>query len=104
MERLAVEQIISGPNTDIVFPSISKDTKIRSVNVKDGVCYVDFDSGFLTPVENVSAEAALYSIVNTITELPAVNKVAFSVNGEDSFTFMDFLISGQYERNLDIVD
>ena len=104
MERLAVEQVISGPNTDIVFPSVSKDTKIRSVNVKDGVCYVDFDSGFLTPVEKVSAEAALYSIVNTLTELPAVNKVAFSVNGEDSFTFMDFLISGQYERNLDIVD
>ena len=104
MERLAVEQIINGPNTDIVFPSISKDTKIKSVNVKDGVCYIDFDNGFLSPVDNVMAEAAIYSIVNTVTELPAVNKVAFSVNGEDSFTFMDFLISGQYERNLDIVD
>lgn len=104
MERLVVEQVINGPNTDIVFPSISKDTKIKSVNVKDGVCYIDFDNGFLNPVENVTAEAAIYSIVNTLTELPAVNKVAFSVNGEDSFTFMDFLISGQYERNLDIVE
>ena len=104
MERLAVEQIINGPNTDIVFPSISKDTKIKSVNVKDGVCYIDFDNGFLSPVDNVTAEAAIYSIVNTVTELPSINKVAFSVNGEDSFTFMDFLISGQYERNLDIVD
>ncbi len=104
MERLAVEQIINGPNTDIVFPSISKDTKIKSVNVKDGVCYVDFDNGFLNPVENVTPDAAIYSIVNTLTELPAVNKVAFSVNGEDSFTFMEFLVSGQYERNLDIVD
>ncbi|WP_035783927.1 GerMN domain-containing protein [Butyrivibrio sp. MC2021] len=104
MERLAVEQIINGPNTDIVFPSVSKDTKIKSVNVKDGVCYIDFDNGFLNPVENVTPDAAIYSIVNTITELPSVNKVAFSVNGEDSFTFMEFLISGQYERNLDIVD
>ena len=104
MERLAVEQLISGPNTDIVYPSISKDTKVKSVNVKDGVCYIDFDNGFLSPVDKVTAEAAIYSIVNTLTELPAVNKVAFSVNGEDSFTFMDFLISGQYERNLDIVD
>ena len=65
---------------------------------------MDFDNGFLNPVENVTPDAAIYSIVNTVTELPAVNKVAFSVNGEDSFTFMDFLISGQYERNLDIVD
>jgi germination protein M len=104
MERLAIEQIISGPNTDIVFPTLSKDTKIKSVNVKDGVCYVDFDNGFLNQLDNVSAETAIYSIVNTVTELPTVNKVVFSVNGDDNFTFMDFLISGQYERNLDIVE
>lgn len=104
MERLAIEQLISGPNTDIVYPTLSKDAKIKSVNVKDGVCYVDFDNGFLNQVGNVTAETALYSIVNTVTELPTVNKVVFSVNGEDSFTFMDFLISGQYERNLDIVE
>ena len=35
MERLAVEQIISGPNTDICFPTISKDSKINSISVKD---------------------------------------------------------------------
>jgi germination protein M len=104
MERLAVEQIIRGPNTDICFPTISKDTKINSVNVKDGVCYVDFDSAFLSEPYNVSAEVAIYSIVNTIGELAQVNKVSLSVNGEASFTFMDFTITGPYERNLDIIE
>lgn len=104
MERLAVEQIISGPNTDICFPTISKDSKINSISVKDGVCYIDFDSAFLTEPYNVTAEVALYSLVNTIAEFSDVNKVAFSVNGNSAFTFMDFSISGPYERNLDIIE
>ena len=104
MERLAVEQIISGPNTDICFPTISKDSKINSINVKDGVCYIDFDSAFLNEPYNVTAEVALYSLVDTIAEFSDVNKVAFSVNGESAFTFMDFSISGPYERNLDIIE
>ena len=104
MERLAVEQIITGPKTDICYPTISKDTKINSVNVKDGVCYVDFDSSFLTEPYNVTAEVAIYSLVNSIVELTDVNKVAFSVNGEANFTFMDFSISGPYERNLDLME
>jgi germination protein M len=104
MERLAVEQIISGPNTDICFPTISKETKINSVNVKDGVCYIDFDSAFLNEPYDVSAEVALYSLVNTIVEFSDVNKVAISVNGESSFTFMDATISGPYERNLDLIE
>ena len=104
MERLAVEQIIKGPNTDVCYPTVSKDAKINSVNVKDGVCYVDFDQAFLTQPYNVSAEVALYSIVNTIVEFSDVNKVTFSVNGEASFTFMDFAITGPYERNLDLIE
>ena len=104
MERLAVEQIIAGPKTDICFPTISKDTKINSVNVKDGVCYVDFDTSFLNEPYNVSAEVALYSLVNSIVEITEVNKVVLSVNGNASFTFMDFTISGPYERNLDLME
>jgi germination protein M len=104
MERLAIEQIISGPNTDICFPTISKDTKINSVNVKDGVCYIDFDSAFLNQPYDVTAEVALYSLVNTIVEFSDVNKVALTVNGESPFTFMDVNISGPYERNLDIIE
>ena len=104
MERVAVEQIIKGPNTDVAFPTISKDAKINSVNVKDGVCYVDFDQAFLTQPYSVTAEVALYSLVNTIAEFSDVNKVAFTVNGESGFSFMDFEISGPYERNLDIIE
>ncbi|WP_026651684.1 GerMN domain-containing protein [Butyrivibrio proteoclasticus] len=104
MERLAIEQIISGPNNDISSPTISNSSKINSISVKDGTCYVDFDASFLENTNNVSAEVALYSIVNTVTELPNINKVVMSVNGELTFTYMDYLINGAYERNLDIME
>ena len=104
MERLAVEQIVKGPNTDICNPTISNDIKINSVNVRDGVCYVDFDQAFLTEPYNVTAEVAIYSIVNSIAEFSDVNKVAISVNGVSSFAFMDVAINGPFERNLDIIE
>ena len=104
MEKLALEQLLKGPNTDICYPTVSKDSKINSINVKDGVCYIDFDQAFLTEPYKVSADVALYSIVNTVTEFSYVNKVAISVNGESVFTFMDYTISGPYERNLDIIE
>ncbi|MBE5826138.1 MAG: hypothetical protein E7307_05815 [Butyrivibrio sp.] len=104
MERLAVEQLVKGPNSDICYPTVSKDSKINSVSVKDGVCYIDFDPSFLTEPYQVSAEIALYSIVNTVTEFSYVNKVAFSVGGEASFKFMDYDVSGPFERNLDIIE
>ncbi|MBE5841012.1 MAG: hypothetical protein E7304_06355 [Butyrivibrio sp.] len=104
MERLVVEQVIGGPNTNIAFPTINKDCKLNSISIKDGVCYVDFDSAFLTQPNNVTAEVALYSVVNSIVEFSNVNKVVLSVNGELTFTYMDFIISGSYERNLDIIE
>lgn len=104
MERLVVEQIVKGPNSDICYPTVSSASKINSVNVKDGVCYIDFDTAFLQNNNQVTPSVCLYSIVNTLTELPDINKVAISVNGEASFTYMDMAISGPYERNLDLIE
>jgi germination protein M len=103
MEKIAIEQVINGPNTDVAFPTINKDTKINSVNIKDKVCFIDFDSSFLTQPNNVTVQTALYSIVNTATEFPNVDRVVISVDGNSSFTYMDFNISGAYKQNSDII-
>ncbi|SEL45229.1 germination protein M [Butyrivibrio sp. ob235] len=104
MQRLAIEQLLKGPNTDLALPTLNPQTKINSVSVRDGVCYVDFDEGILTQVGNVSPKAALYSLVNTICETADVNKVQISVNGQTSATFMENVsLDTIFERNLDIV-
>lgn len=61
---------------------INPETKIINILTKDGICYVNLDSSFLTVVNNVSTEVAVYSIVNSLVELDNINKVQILVNGE----------------------
>ncbi len=101
LERFIVEEIISGPSGQVegLYPTVNPETKILSVSTKDGICYVNLDSGFLTVVNNVSTEAAIYSIVNSLVELSNINKVQILVNGEVPAAFS----ASTYERNLDYV-
>ena len=47
----------------------------------------------------------IYSIVNSLAELPNVNKVQLSVNGDTSITHREsFSLGTVYERNLDYVN
>lgn len=101
VERFIVEELIAGPDgqVDGVYAAINPATKVINVMTKDGICYVNLDSAFLTVVENVSTELAVYSIVNSLVELSNINKVQILINGEIPSVFS----SSVYERNLDYV-
>ena len=99
IEKLIVEQLMRGPASSKAQATIPKDTKLLGVSVKDGICYVNLDSSFLTVVNNVSTEVAVYSIVNSLVELDNINKVQILVNGEVPSTFSN----STFERNLDYV-
>ena len=105
MERLVVEQLIAGPGeNEKVFPTVNPDTKIISVNVKDRICYVDFDSTFLTQLYNVTSDVAIYSIINSLAELSSVNKVQISINGDTNVSYKENIsLSTVFERNLELV-
>lgn len=106
MERLVIEQLIAGPMEDEkVFPTINPDTKIVSVNVKDGTCYVNLDNKFLTQIYNVTSDVTIYSIVNSLVELANVNKVQISINGNTSVNYKENInLSTVFERNLELVE
>jgi len=104
LEKLVVEELIKGPNAGTAYAALNPDTKVISVMVKDGICYVNLDENFLIQSGNATAEATWYSIVNSLTELSNVNKVQIFINGDSSGTFREkFSFSAVYERNLDIV-
>lgn len=104
MQRLAIEQLLGGPNTDLAYPTLNPQTKINSVSVRDGVCYVDFDNNFLISNGIVKPEVAIYSLVNTICAITDTNKVQISVGGNTDSLFMETIsLNTVFERNLDIV-
>lgn len=104
IERFIVEELIAGPSGQVegLHPTINPGTKIINVTTKDGICYVNLDETFLTVPENVSMEAAVYSMVNSLVELSNINKVQILVNGEVPTTSSIFQNS-TFERNLDLV-
>lgn len=104
LERLVVDQLILGPQNDIANPTINPATGVLRVSVSDGICYVDLDSAFLTEPYAVQPQVALYSIVNSLAELPGINKVQILIGGETNVDFMESInLSNVLERNLDIV-
>ena len=107
MERLVVEQLIGGPSEQVkdkVFPTINPDTKIISVTVRDGTCYVNLSESFLTQIYSVTSEVTIYSIVNSLVELSNINRVQIAVNGDSNVMFRENTsLAVTYGRNLDIV-
>ena len=105
MEKLITEQVLAGPSVQEVNPTITPTTKILGVTIKDGICYLNLSEDFLTLSYPVSEEMVIYSLVNSLTELPNVNKVQISIDGESDMLFGDhILMSTIFERNLEIVE
>ncbi len=105
IEKVVVENLIAGPDIgENAYPVINPATRIISITVVDGICYVNFDSGFLGQLDNMSADVTIYAITNSLVELPNINKVSISVNGETGEIFKENVnLSTVFERNLDLV-
>lgn len=105
MEKLVMEQIIDGPKKQGLQGVISPETKIINISVAEGICYVNMDSTFLIQNENIAEDVLLYSIVNSLTELPNVEKVQISVNGDTSGKVRyQFELGTMYEHNDSILN
>lgn len=104
-EKLIVEQLLAGPNTPATRACLNPQTQVINVTIKDGIGYVSLDSNFLIMPEGIAPDIAVYSIVNSLSELPGVNKVQISIDGDTNIILNDGLsLDTMFERNLDIVD
>lgn len=105
MEKLVVEQLISGPASGDSYPTISPGTKLINSTVKDGVCYLTFDATLTTVVNNVTTDVTIYSIVNSLVELSNINKVQIFIENNKGGKFRDkYDLSTVFERNLSLVE
>lgn len=104
LERVVIENLISGPIGEELYPTINPDTRLINVTVKDKICYVTLSSEFLNQQYSILPEITIYSLVNSLIELNGVNKVQISVDGDNNAVFRDTIsLSSPFERNLDIL-
>lgn len=105
LEKLVVEKLVQGPMMEGAHPTINPATKIVSVMVKDGTCYVNLNNDFLSQPYNVASDVTIYSITNSLVELSNVNRVQISVNGKTDISYRENMsLNNVFERNLDILD
>lgn len=104
MERVIVEELISGPEQPGLAPTLEPGTKLLNVSVNENVCYLNFDSSFLNNSLEVREFIPIYSIVDSLSELSSVNRVQITVNGSPDVRFRDSIeLNTIFERNLDYV-
>ncbi len=82
LAAIVMDALLRGPVTDQYRSPLSSSTQVRSIHISDGVCTVDFNQAFLTPVEEVPYELTVYSVVNTLCELSSISQVQITVEGE----------------------
>lgn len=85
--RRTMEMLLEGPE-DVtlqnIFPS---GAKLKDINVKtDGECIVDLSSEITMVNSRQQEELMVESIVNTLGEYPAIERVSFRVEGWDTNT------------------
>ena len=106
LDKLVMEQLITGvQDGEEAYPTINPATKVVSVTVSDGTCYVNLDKEFLTQIYKVDANVTIYSIVNSLVELSDVNRVQISINGETDLSYKESVpLATVFERNLELVE
>lgn len=105
VERVVLEELIQGPEQSGRKPTLDPGTKVLNIAVNENVCYLNLDSSFLSNSLEVKDYIPVYSIVNSLSELPSVNRVQISVNGSQEVTFRDSIsLNMPLERNLDYIE
>lgn len=105
LEKLIVEQLIAGPPFEGAYPTIPSETKLLNISIKDNICYVNLDEGFLGTGYNVIESIPVYSIVNSLIENTDAKKVQISINGETNRMFRESInFDTIFEKNEGLIE
>lgn len=105
LEKLIVERLIAGPPFDGAYPTIPDSTRLVSIAVRDGICYVNLSEGFLETGYNVTESIPVYSIVNSLVYNTDAKKVQISINGETNRVFRESITFDTiFEENQELVE
>ena len=80
-------------------------TEIIDIKTENNICYVNLSKSFMNinSGNKKEAELSIYSVVNSLTEIPDVKKVQFLIEGEKVDTFSGIDFSKAFERNDTII-
>ncbi|MBS4026761.1 MAG: GerMN domain-containing protein [Clostridia bacterium] len=105
--ELLVDRLIAGPTETGHGSVIPEGTKLLSLEIVEGIAYVNFSREVKTNHWGGSAgeNMTIYSVVNTLTQLPEVDRVQFLIDGEKEESIWGHSYTMEpFEFNKELVD
>lgn len=103
-----VQELIKGPaRGSVLCPTLPRGTCLKSVKIVDNVAYVDFSEELMENHWGGSRaeELTVYSIVNTLTDVPGIKEVQILIEGLVSSTIAGHIILDEpLSPNFDIIE
>ena len=102
--KVVMESLVSGPLSAALNRTFPEDTKLNSVEIKNGVCYVDMNSRFLDQLDGIAYNVKIYSVVNSLCALEDIDAVQILIDGVVVSTSDEAVDIGQpLEADADVV-
>lgn len=104
--RQTINELCRGPINSKLTSTLPPGTKLLDINIRDGLCTVNFNENLITAHSGGSAmeNATVYSIVDTLTQFSTVNQVQIQVEGQIVDSIAGHLdVSAPLSRNDDII-
>lgn len=106
LEATVLNLLIAGPTVEGLYATIPPETKIKNIYTNDGICYVDLSEEFVTKHSGGSTGETMtvFSIVNSLCELPTITKVQFLIEGTVRDEYKGHLqFNVPFQKNMDII-
>lgn len=85
LARQAVIELIKGPENSDLYPTIPEGTQVNELYIADDIAYIDLSEEIFKnhPGGSSGELMTVYSIVNTLTEIPPIKSVQILVEGDE---------------------
>lgn len=102
--KQVMEELIKGPKTENLHPTIPLETKVLSINIEKNIAYIDFSKEMHTNHWGGAAgeTMTINSIANTFTEFDYIDKVKITVEGEP-LAIEHMILEEPISRNEDMI-
>ncbi len=103
-EKLIVEQLLKGPSEAGMNAVIPGNTVLLGVSIKDHICYVNLDEGFLN-MTDIDPNLTIYALANSLIDGGDVRKVQILVGGESNIKYQGVVdLSKPFEKDMELVE
>ncbi|NLC12324.1 MAG: GerMN domain-containing protein [Firmicutes bacterium] len=98
-----VQELMAGPLSKDCLATLPAGLELISLEIEDGIAYVNFNEALYSVQGSAGEIMAVYSVVNSLAELPEIEKVSFLIEGSEVDSLVHMALDEALEPRWDLV-